>query len=60
MRAAPRIENWMAGLDPGDRVVTCAIVRGEILLGRQAYRAGFLTASECEMHGTLFHVLHIQ
>ena len=33
MRAAPRIENWMAQLDPSDRVVTCTIVRGEILFG---------------------------
>ena len=33
MKAAPRIENWMAGLDRGDRVVTCTIVRGEILFG---------------------------
>jgi len=23
MRAGPRIENWMAGLDEDDRVVTC-------------------------------------
>jgi predicted nucleic acid-binding protein len=33
MRAAPQVENWMAGLGPGDRVVTCTIVRGEILFG---------------------------
>lgn len=33
MRAAPRIENWMAGLDADDRVVTCTIVRGEVLFG---------------------------
>jgi predicted nucleic acid-binding protein len=33
MRALPQIENWMAGLDPSNRVVTCAIVRGEILFG---------------------------
>ena len=33
MRAAPTIENWMAGLEPGDRVVTCTIVRGELLFG---------------------------
>jgi predicted nucleic acid-binding protein len=33
MRAAPQIEKWMAGLDRGDRVVTRAIVRGEILFG---------------------------
>ena len=33
MRAAPRIEKWMAGLDRSDRVVTCAVVRGEILFG---------------------------
>jgi predicted nucleic acid-binding protein len=31
MRAAPRIENWMAGLDEDDRVVTGTIVRGEVL-----------------------------
>jgi predicted nucleic acid-binding protein len=33
MRAAPRIENWMAGLDADDRVVTCTIVRREVLFG---------------------------
>jgi predicted nucleic acid-binding protein len=33
MRAAPRIENWMAGLEEDDRVVTCTIVRGEVLFG---------------------------
>jgi len=33
MRASPRMEAWMAGLDEGDRVVTCTIVRGEILFG---------------------------
>jgi predicted nucleic acid-binding protein len=33
MRAVPQIESWMAGLDPGDRVVTCTIVRGGILFG---------------------------
>jgi predicted nucleic acid-binding protein len=33
MRAAPRIENWMARLNQGDRVLTCTIVRGEILFG---------------------------
>ena len=33
MRAAPRIENWMAELDQRDRVVTCTIVRGEVLFG---------------------------
>lgn len=33
MRASPQIENWMAALDPSDRVVTCTIVRGEVLFG---------------------------
>jgi predicted nucleic acid-binding protein len=33
MRAARRVENWMALLDRGDRIVTCAIVRGELLFG---------------------------
>ena len=31
MRADPRIESWLAGLNPADRIVTCTIVRGEIL-----------------------------
>ena len=33
MRSAPAIEGWMAGLLESDRVVTCTIVRGEILFG---------------------------
>ena len=33
MRAEPRLEDWMAGLDRADRIVTCTIVRGEILFG---------------------------
>lgn len=31
MRSNERVERWMATLDPADRVVTCSIVRGEIL-----------------------------
>lgn len=60
MRATPRIENWMAGLDKGDRVVTCTIVRGEVLFGIARLPAGkrrteleetgrqFLAAFRCE------------
>ena len=33
MRADPRVETWMAGLSERDRIVTCTIVRGEILFG---------------------------
>jgi predicted nucleic acid-binding protein len=33
MRGSLRIENWIAGLPQADRLVTCAIVRGEILFG---------------------------
>ena len=33
IRGAPAIEKWLAGLDTNDRVVTCAIARGEILFG---------------------------
>jgi predicted nucleic acid-binding protein len=40
MKAAPRIENWMAGLERGDRVVTCTIARGEILFGIARLPAG--------------------
>lgn len=60
MRANPRVEAWMAGLDAGDRIVTCTIVRGEILFGisrlpqgrrrieleRTAYQ--FLASFHCE------------
>jgi predicted nucleic acid-binding protein len=60
IRAAPKIEDWMAGLEPGDRVVTCVIVRGEILFGiarlpsgrrrKELEHAGlqFLAAFRCE------------
>lgn len=60
MRAAPRIETWMARLDPEDRVVICTIVRGEILFGIARLPAGrrrleleetgrqFLAAFRCE------------
>jgi predicted nucleic acid-binding protein len=60
MRAAPRIENWIAGLEQGDRVVTCTIVRVEILFGIARLPAGkrrteleetghqFLAAIPCE------------
>ena len=33
MRAEARIENWLSELHEDDRVVTCTIVRGEILFG---------------------------
>src|SRR5262245_31317631 len=33
MRSAPWIESWMKALDQRDRVVTCTIVRGEVLFG---------------------------
>jgi len=60
MRGSLRIENWMAGLDRRDRVVTCAIVRGEILFGIARLPSGrrraeleetsrqFLAALRCE------------
>ena len=33
MRHDLRIEKWMAGLNEDDRIVTCTIVRGEVLFG---------------------------
>lgn len=60
MRADSRIENWMAGLEADDRVVTCTIVRGEMLFGIARLPAGrrrteleetghqFLTGFTCE------------
>jgi predicted nucleic acid-binding protein len=60
MRASQRIENWMAKLSHDDRVVTCTIVRGEVLFGIARLPAGrrraeleetghqFLSAFHCE------------
>ena len=59
MRGLPQIENWMAGLERADHVVTCPIVRGEILFGSHASRRAdgarnwrregrFLDALHCE------------
>ena len=33
MKALPAAANWTAGLNPQDRLITCAIIRGEILWG---------------------------
>ena len=60
MRASPKIESWIAGLDEDDSLVTCTIVRGEILFGIGKVPAGrrrveleraglqFLSAFVCE------------
>jgi predicted nucleic acid-binding protein len=40
MRASLRIEDWIAKLDRDDHVVTCTIVRGEILFGIGRLPAG--------------------
>jgi predicted nucleic acid-binding protein len=60
MRAAPRIEGWIASLATVDRVITCTIVRGEILFGIARLPTGkrrteleetslqFLNAFRCE------------
>jgi predicted nucleic acid-binding protein len=60
MRADPRIDSWIAGLAPGDRVITCTIVRGEIPFGIARLPTGkrrteleetglqFLNAFRCE------------
>jgi predicted nucleic acid-binding protein len=53
MRADPRVEKWMAGLQEGDRVVTCAIVRGEILFGISRLSEGRRRA-ELEQTGRQF------
>jgi predicted nucleic acid-binding protein len=33
IRSHVHVEQWLFELDPGDRIVTCTIVRGEILFG---------------------------
>jgi predicted nucleic acid-binding protein len=60
MRSQPEIERWMAALDPNDRVIICAIVRGEVLFGiarlphgqrrseLEATAHAFLSAFACE------------
>ena len=53
MRADSRIENWMAGIQPGDSVVTCTILRGEVLFGIARLPAGRRRA-ELEATGRQF------
>ena len=60
MRSEPCIERWMAALEPQDRIVTCAVVRGEVLFGiaklpqgqrrseLEATAYAFLSAFHCE------------
>ena len=60
MRSQPEIERWMAALDANDRIITCAIVRGEVLFGIARLPQGqrkseldatahaFLSAFDCE------------
>jgi predicted nucleic acid-binding protein len=61
MRADLRIERWMDALDRQDRIVTCPIVRGEVLFGIRRLPPGrrrselaaaaqqFLAAFRCEL-----------
>jgi predicted nucleic acid-binding protein len=60
MRAAPRIENWMAGLDQGDRVVTCTIVRGELLFGIARLAKGKRRTELEESSQQFFAALHCE
>ena len=53
MKADPRIETWMAGLEEQDRIVTCTIVRGEIIFGISRLPAGSRRA-ELEQAGHHF------
>jgi len=60
MRAEKRIENWMAGLDPGDRLVTCTVVRGELLFGIARLPEG-KRRTELELAGRRFlEALHCE
>lgn len=53
MRADPRIEGWIAGLNQSDRVITCTIVRGEVLFGIARLPTGKRRA-ELEKNGLQF------
>jgi tRNA(fMet)-specific endonuclease VapC len=56
MRADSRIESWLSALNEDDRVVTCTIVRGEILFG-----IGKLTESKrrAQLEARALHLLSI-
>jgi predicted nucleic acid-binding protein len=53
MRADRAAEQWMGNLGPGDRVVTCTIIQGEILYGIARLPEGRRRA-ELEETGTKF------
>lgn len=40
MREDPRISSWLAARHSDDRIITCAIVRGEILFGLERLPSG--------------------
>ena len=40
MREDPRMSSWLASLESDDRLVTCTIVRGEILFGLERLPEG--------------------
>ncbi len=40
MRASPNLERWLAELGPGNSLVTCPAVRGEVLYGIARLPAG--------------------
>jgi predicted nucleic acid-binding protein len=54
IREDPRIEAWLSSLQSDDRLVTCAIARGEILFGIARLAPGKSRAELTEKSSALF------
>lgn len=58
MRADAHMGDWLSGIQEDDRVVTCTIVRGEILFGiarlAEGKRRTDLEDKACQLLGALF------
>ncbi len=58
MREDPRILSWLASLESDDRLVTCTIVRGEILFGLERLSEGQRrTVLEAKAHNVFASML---
>jgi tRNA(fMet)-specific endonuclease VapC len=57
MRADTRMASWLSSIGPDDRVVVCAIARGEILFGLERLARGRRRNELEEKAGKLFAIL---
>jgi len=60
MRKHPKVESRLAALEPEDKVVTCPIVRGEILYGIERLPEGRRRVELAKQAGPLFESIRCE